>query len=122
MSTDLAVWEGPAPRSNAEALDTYELLYSRYVGSGKAVPPTERIAAYVGILLARYPDLTDLDDETVDDSPWADGPLIGNASGPLLYFAFVGNDAAEDAWTFAVEAARRAGLVCFDPQTGVVAT
>jgi hypothetical protein len=56
----------------------------------------------------------------VDDSPWSDGPLIGNASGLFIYFGFVVSG-VEKAWTFAVETAREHGLVCFDPQSEALA-
>lgn len=121
MSVDLAVWEGPRPASDAEAAKTFEELYERHVEQGDETPPTERIAAYVKALLARFPDLTELDDEVVDESPWADGPLIGNAIGPFLYFGMVANEAAEQAWSHAVTTAGSMGLVCFDPQSGSLA-
>jgi len=120
MSIDLAVWEGPRPASDADALKQFESLYARYVESGSRAAPSERISAYVAALLARYPDLTELDDDSVDDSPWSDGPLIGNASGPFIYFGFVVSG-VEKAWSFAVKTAREHGLVCFDPQTETLA-
>jgi hypothetical protein len=121
MSVDLAVWEGLEPTTADEAAQTFDSLYERYIDKDNPTPPSERIASYVATLLARHPDLTELDDEKVDDSPWADGPLINNASGPFIYFAMVTNPAAEDAWSFAVSTARTMGLVCFDPQSGTVA-
>jgi hypothetical protein len=120
MSIDLAVWEGPRPASDADALKQFESLYARHVESGSPSAPSERISAYVTALLARYPDLTELDDDSVDDSPWSDGPLIGNASGPFIYFGFV-SSGVEEAWPFAVETARKLGLVCFDPQSEALA-
>ena len=45
-------------------------------------------------LLARYPDLTELGPDEIDDSPWADGPMSGNARGPLIYISMVTNEAA----------------------------
>jgi hypothetical protein len=72
---DLAVWDGPQPASDEEAATTFEQLYATYE-TAEDTPPTDRIASYVGTLLVRYPDLTELDDDAVDDSPWADGPLI----------------------------------------------
>ena len=85
------------------------------------MPPTERITEYVRVLIARYPDLDHLDDDAVDDSPWADSPLIANARGPIIYFSMVTNDATHDAWRHAVTTARSMGLVCFDPQSGGLA-
>lgn len=121
MSVDLAVWEGPTPASDAEASKVFEELYARHIESGDETQPTERIAAYVAALLARFPDLTELDDEAIDDNPWADGPLINNAIGPFIYFSLVTNEAVETAWTHSVATARSMGLVAFDPQSGALA-
>lgn len=51
-----------------------------------------------------------------EDSPWADGPLIGNAIGEAIYFAMVWSR-AEEASDFASRLAAQHGLVCFDPQS-----
>ncbi len=95
----------------------FEALYELYVESDDETPPSPAIAAYVAALLERYPDLTEVDDDSVDDCPWSDGPLIGNASGPFIYFGFVRNAALDEAWAFAVDTARSMGLVSFDPQS-----
>jgi hypothetical protein len=122
VSVDVAVWEGEEPASDEEAARTFDELYAQYIEGEDETPPTERITAYVGALLARYPDLTELDDDVVDDSPWADGPMINNARGPFIYFSMVANDAAEEAWSHVVSTARSMSLVCFDPQSGALAT
>src|SRR5262249_10812846 len=98
MSYDLAVWEGPAPASNAAALATYRELMDRWQDEGvvdairakmrgepTAYDPTRAIAGYVSELLRRWPDIGDDEEE----SPWADAPLINNATGPLFYFSMV---------------------------------
>lgn len=121
MSVDLAVWDGPSPASSEEATATFERLYERYVGSDDQEPPTDRIAGYVAALLARFPDITDIGDDEEDTTPWADGPMIGNASGPFIYFGMVTNDAVEAGWTHAVTTAHSMGLVAFDPQSGRLA-
>jgi hypothetical protein len=99
-------------------------LYAKYFKNSTQTPPTERIAAYVQALLARYPDIPDEDDydESAEDLPWSSGPLIRNASGPLFYFGLITNRTAEEAWAFAVETADAHGLVCFDPQKDGLAT
>ncbi|MCX4767391.1 hypothetical protein OG562_41850 [Streptomyces sp. NBC_01275] len=56
-------------------------------------PPSERIAAYVAAPLERWRDLTEDDEKT---SPWSSGPLIGNTSGPVIYFGM--------SWSMAEEA------------------
>lgn len=108
VSYDLAVWEGNRPVDDAAAGEEYRRLYDRYIGSRDLQPPTPRIAAYVGALLDRYPE-----DDTPegDDSPWAGGPLIRCASGPLYSQC----DAAS-AW--AAQLSKEYGLVCYDPQIG----
>jgi hypothetical protein len=117
---DIAVWEGPTPTSDDEAAKTFEELYDRYIESDADAPPSQRITEYVRALLERYPDLDELDDDAVDDSPWADSPLMGNARGPFIYFSLVANEAANEAWQHAVTTARAMGLVCFDPQSGTL--
>jgi len=117
VSVDLAVWEGPRPASDAEAGATFDDLYGRYL-EGPRTPPTERLADYVSAVLARYPDLTAEGD---DDVPWGSGPLLGNASGPILYIDSKLNEVFEEGWRFCVETAGAHGLVAFDPQTGTLA-
>jgi hypothetical protein len=108
---DLAVWEGERPASDKAALAEYEGLMDMWQGGGPPYAvPTSAIRAYVNALLEHWPDITT---EAGTHSPWADGPLMGNAPGPLFYFAMVWKR-SDEAGAFA--AARTHGLVCFDPQ------
>ena len=111
MSYDFAVWEGGSPKDAGDAGEVFAKLYDQYVEAG-ASPPTPKIAAFVQSLLAEYPDLDEVDDD--DESPWAVGHLIGEASGPLVYFAVV-YSRAEEMQRFVAAKAREQGLVCFDP-------
>jgi hypothetical protein len=126
MSYDLAVWEGPAPADDAAALVTYRQLiehwhdnglvdavHARMRGKATAYDATPAIARYVAGLLQRWPDLSE--ESTDEESPWADAPIINNATGPLFYFAMVYSK-AEEAVTFAAQLAAQHGLNCFDPQ------
>lgn len=74
------------------------------------VPLPEGIAAYVAVLLERWCDLTEDEEDT---SPWSTGPLIGEARGPLIYFPMRWS-MVEEASAYAAAAAM--GLVCFDVQ------
>ena len=125
MSYDLAVWEGPPPADDAEASRTYRQLMDHWNGegaveaiqaktSGEQTPfdPTPAIAAYVADLLRHWPDSGD----QLDESPWADAPVINNATGPLFYFA-MRHSKAEEAISFAVDMASKHALNCFDPQS-----
>jgi hypothetical protein len=117
VSVDLAVWEGPEPAGDDEAGATFADLLERFLDAPPA-PPSERIAEYVSVLLARYPDLSDEGDDPV---PWGSGPLMRNASGPILYVDMKLNDVVEEAWRFCVETAQAHGLVAFDPQSAALA-
>jgi hypothetical protein len=119
VSYNLAVWEGERPDSDAAARVVFTDLRGEFTG-GRGVEPTARIRKYVETLVARWPDLSP-DDEDEDASPWSDGPLIGNANGPLFYFGMVFSKYQEAA-AYAVDVARSLGLNCFDPQDGRLLT
>ncbi len=110
MSYDLAVWEGRRPATNADALAAYEEMMRRYEGDSSG--PSSAIERFVASLLARWPDL---DDDGGEESPWADSPLIANASGAAIYFSLA-TSRALPAIDYASATAARQGLVCFDPQ------
>ncbi|MGW1871584.1 hypothetical protein ACWCPS_39495 [Streptomyces mauvecolor] len=112
MSYDLAVWEGERPADYKTAGRVFSDLYDRFIDTDVDHPPTERIAAYVAALLERWCDLTEDEEGT---SPWSTGPLVGEASGPLIYFPMRWS-MAEEASAFAASLAQSMGLVCLDPQ------
>ncbi|WP_217128628.1 hypothetical protein [Streptomyces sp. AC558_RSS880] len=112
MSYDLAVWEGERPADYKTASRVFNDLYDCYLDGEDEESPSERIAAYVGALLERWCDITEDVEET---SPWAAGPLIGEARGPVIYFALRW-DRAEEASAYAAALADSMGLICFDPQ------
>ena len=107
MSYDLAVWEGPAPKSNDEAGSTLDDLYERYLESeDAAVPPNPRVQAYIASLRERYPDDT-------DESPWATPSGMDEASGPIVYL-LLSYSHADELSEYVSQLARAHGLVCFD--------
>ncbi|WP_256339763.1 MULTISPECIES: hypothetical protein [unclassified Streptomyces] len=63
-------------------------------------------------LLERWCDITE---DEGDSSPWATGPLIDEASDPLIYLAMRWSR-AEEASDYATAVAESMGLVCFDVQ------
>lgn len=109
MGYDIAVFEGPMPASNAEAmtaLDAFEVALE-----SEPVPPTPRLQAFIDELKERWPGETD---EELDASPWKAWPLEIDATGPLLYTGLVWSrvEVVEEI----VEIAVRHGLVVVDPQ------
>ena len=114
MSYDVAVWVGTRPADDATALTTYEQLWKRYDNTDE--PPHPAILAYIDDLEKRYPDLDEVDEALLDDSPWAEGHMIGNVMGPFFYFAMT-YPGARKALSFVAQTAAAHDLVCFDPQS-----
>jgi hypothetical protein len=73
-------------------------------------PPAHAIVEFVNGLTKKYPDLNGS-----NNSPWADGPMIGDANGEFIDFS-IQWDAYEHVIPFILLTARKAGLDCFDPQ------
>jgi len=110
MNYVLAVWDGDMPGDSKQAADEYERLIE--LVEDQEVPPTAKIRRYVEALLARWPDITD---ERGVNSPWGDGPLMNDATGPLFRFGlttFLG----EEPLAYCRDLAREHGLVFFDPE------
>jgi hypothetical protein len=117
VSVDLVVWEGPQPAGDSEARAAFDELSARFLDAPRS-PPTQAVADYVSVLVGRYPDLSEDDDVRV---PWGSGPLIKNASGPLVYIDMKLNSVFQEGWRYSVDTARSHGLVAFDPQSGRLA-
>ncbi|MGA5045997.1 hypothetical protein [Streptomyces arboris] len=112
MSYDLAVWEGERPTDDKTVGRVCSELYDRYIDSQIEEPPSERISTYVAALIERWGDLTE-DEEGA--SPWSTGPLIREASGPLIYLP-MRSSMAEESSAYAAAVAESMDLVCFDVQ------
>lgn len=109
MSWVLVAWDGPVPTSAVDASRIFEQLESSTAENAR---PTEGIRGYVEELLQRWPDILSADGE---DSPWADGPLIHNAYGPLFVFG-LGLTTLEESIPYCTDVARRRGIVLFDQE------
>ncbi|MFD8421683.1 hypothetical protein [Streptomyces sp. NPDC059466] len=112
MSYDLAVWEGERPTDDKTAGRVFNDLYDRYLDGEPQEPASERIEAYVAVLLERWCDIIEDEEET---SPWSVGPLIDSASGPLIPFGLSWH-MAEEASAYAATLAASMRLVCFGLQ------
>ncbi|MFJ7990365.1 hypothetical protein [Streptomyces sp. NPDC096351] len=118
MSYDLAVWGGKRPENDKAAGRVMTDLYDHYFEGEELEPPSELIAAYVTALLEQWCAVTEDEEGT---SPWSVSPLIGGASGPLLYFG-MGWHRAEEASAYAADLANEMGLNCFDVQKDCLRT
>jgi len=117
VSFNLAFWIGNPPKDDTAAAAEFERLHTLHRG-GEATDARPELLAFISEITERYPDLMDLPDDEVDDGVWSDGPLTGNASGPLLYLGIVWSR-VDEVVPFLVDRARARQLIIFDPQMGV---
>lgn len=109
MSYYFAVWEGPAPLSNAHATSECD----RLLAMRSKLAPTPAIAALVESLRSTYPD----EGPAAATAPWADGPPASHVDGPLAYLP-VKPELAERVRPMLEDMAKSRDLVAFDPQLG----
>jgi hypothetical protein len=95
MSYDLAVWAGARPADDQSAAKEFEQRCDQRdadIDRGIDHPPSPVIERFAADLLSRWPEL---DDDSGDECPWSDAPLIGNASGNFFHFAMTFTGATE---------------------------
>lgn len=111
VSFDLAVFSAVRSLTADEARDVYVRL-----GDGEdwtaMLEADERVDQFADEIRARWPDIDDLPDEEVDDSPWSIGFDVSLA---YMIVSFVWSR-VDDAVPSFVEAAKKHGLYVFDPQ------
>ncbi len=106
MSYYFAIWDGPAPLSNAHATSECERLLS----SEARKPPSAGMLGLIDVLRAAHPD-------DAPSSPWSKGSLISHVEGTLAYLP-VKADMAEQVRALLQDAAEARNFVAFDPQLG----
>ena len=109
MSFDLAVWFEPASITNEEAAQKYLRLAEGDVADATEHPGVER---FLQELSARYPDLDELPEEEIDDSPWSCG---FDRSGAHILMCMRWSVSTEVLDLIAALAEKH-GLVLYDPQ------
>ena len=112
MTYDLAVWEGRRPLLNRTAATTFLKLLAQLGEAAASTPASPAIADFVADVVSIWPDLGSPGDE---NSPWASGPLIGEASGSFIYVPLTPS-AADAAVPVLSRIAQKRRLVCYDPQ------
>ena len=108
MSANLYAWEpriGLSPRDN-----DFQARVDSLSDPSHLQPPSPVMRAFVTALLAHYPDLT-----VADDTPWADGPLLGDANGGFINVSLIWSRYNE-ARPFFLATAHRLSLDAYDPQ------
>lgn len=112
MSYVLQIWQTPVPATVNEAGAICSQLQRRR----EAHRP--EYAELASRLVARYPDIGDLDEEDGSDV-WTDGPLSANARAPVFGVG-VQTHALNEVVPFVIESARALGLLVYDTQSGRV--
>jgi hypothetical protein len=110
VSFDLGVWFAEARPSRAAAAETYQRLCA---GEPAAVRPGGVVSGFYAALVAEFPEAADAGGGS---SPWSAGLDVGDG---WVVMAMQWGRVAEVA-PRVIELAARSGLVCFDPQAGVV--
>ncbi|WP_328603411.1 hypothetical protein OG943_25355 [Amycolatopsis sp. NBC_00345] len=116
MSFDLAVWFEATLSLTPEAA---EKKYIRLCDEDLAdVVPSERVSAFYGALTAMHPEIGTVPDEDLDACPWT-APMDVSPGHVIMPIT---GARAEEIGSAVRTLARQHGLVCFDPQAGVVHT
>ncbi|WP_156480468.1 hypothetical protein [Aquipseudomonas alcaligenes] len=105
------------PSGNDEAWKHVEALRESYYNDKREKAP--ELLALHDVLTARYPCLCSYadDDPHMDESPWADGPMIGNFASEMGMLA-ISFSRVEEVFPFVVESANALGITVADGQTG----
>jgi hypothetical protein len=111
VSFDLAVLSAARPLTADEARRVYLRLCEGDDGA-TLLAPDERVDEFAREIRARWPDLDDLPEEEVDDSPWSIGVDV---SPRHMLVSFVWSRVDDTAPAF-VDLAAKHGLYVFDPQ------
>ena len=113
VSFDLAVWFESAPITNEDATKKYHQLAEGDVTGATEHPSIER---FVRELSARYPNLDDLPEDELDDSPWSCGFDRSDAHVLTCMRWSVSKDVID----LIAALAEKHGLVLYDPQGSAV--
>ena len=113
MSYNVVITLPPTPADDRTAWAGLDTL----IEAEGPVPDIFRVL--VARLTDRYPCLTTLPDDRIDDGVWSDGPLVNDARHKVTELGLVYSRVA-DVLPFVVETANALGLTVFDGQEGLI--
>lgn len=116
MSFSIGFQLDSVPSDDRLAIQQFGIYADRLTVDQK---PDPRFVALHDELTARHPCLCDLSDDEVDDSIWADGPLINNFGSNVAVIRIVWS-AVDTAGEFLITTALKHGATVFDLQSGSV--
>ena len=119
MSYTVNLIVGPLSENDKIAWQQIEVLCESYYNDELDKAPS--LIKLHAVLTSRYPCLCsyDDDDEKIEESPWADGPMIGNFAGEMGMLA-VSFSRVDEVIPFIIKEANALGISVADPQSGEI--
>lgn len=119
MSYNVYLLVGQLPPNDSEVWEKIDQLRESYYGDERAISPD--LLALHSSLTAKYPCLSSLsgDDEGMQNSPWADGPMLGNFKHEMGMLAMTFSQ-LDEVMPFVVSSANKHGVTVADPQLEMV--
>jgi hypothetical protein len=113
MSFDLAVLHVEGLISAKQAAEIYGQLCE---GNYEVLRPSEDVDRFYQELVSRYPDIDQLSDEEIDESPWSVSPDISDGAVIMC----IRWSRADDMAAYLKALAAKHRLACYDPQEDVI--
>lgn len=119
MSYTIDLIVGPLPQDESQAWQHVETLRASYYGDAREKAPA--LLDLHAALTERYPCLCSYadDDPAMDESPWADGPMIGNFAHEMGMLA-ISFSRADEVVPFVVAEANARGITVVDGQSELI--
>jgi hypothetical protein len=119
MSYTVDLIVGQLPADDEGAWSRIEQLRPSYYADVRSKAPA--LLALHSALTARYPCLCSLSDNDprIEESPWADGPMINNFAHEMGMLAIL-TSKLEEVFPFIVEQAHSLGITVADGQSGEI--
>jgi hypothetical protein len=119
MSYTVDLIVGPVSANDKKAWEEIKVLRESYYDDAREKAPA--LVALHSALTVRYPCLCSYadDDPRVDESPWADGPMINNFSHEMGMLA-ISFSRADEVVPFIVREANALGITVADGQSGAI--
>lgn len=114
MSYSLAFAHTDIPDNDGEAWPWIDKAIEAYYEDDS--PPHPKLKSLHDNLTKKFPCISTLPDDEIDDGVWSDGPLIDNFCGDMGMVAF-SFSRTKEVLPFVIEQARALGITVFDHQT-----
>ncbi|TVZ08100.1 hypothetical protein JM80_0584 [Cellulophaga sp. RHA_52] len=115
MSYIISITRKDIPKIDKIAWDLLEKLDLRE----KNKKPRQDFVTLIQKFTSKYPCISELSDENIDDGIWSDGPLIDNAGHDITILGLT-YEKVDEVLPFLINTANENGFVVFDKQTNII--